>query len=351
MPTKNWNNLNRLAAKDNTSRYPCRYHSRSVFRNPPISRKRPYIVRTSRVSAYPRISIGGPFGEVVKKTGTGSSVPFRFSTKYQDDETGLAYYGYRYYQPSTGRWVGREPIGEQGSANLECFVGNNPQNYFDILGLYGNPVSGLTGPVGPGSPYGPGPQPPGSSIGGGWQMFLQYFSPLGGGDVFAASPSIIQSVQRDLSSQHGTYRIIVEHERAIGAFNCGHTGSFLYLPPDQNAYYIPGEGGGLLGMLSGNMMGRWQLSVLSSCNWSCDQRDAGQGRLCCCNCSVHCSMRVILSKTYTFALTSGGNDQNSGWQGVEGLARFFFHFGDYPAYYVRSAWTDSYSQQIQSCGR
>jgi RHS repeat-associated protein len=28
--------------------------------------------------------------------------PFRFSTKYQDDETDLLYYGHRYYKASTG---------------------------------------------------------------------------------------------------------------------------------------------------------------------------------------------------------------------------------------------------------
>jgi RHS repeat-associated protein len=35
--------------------------------------------------------------------------PFRFSTKYDDDETDLLYYGYRYYNPSTGRWLSRDP--------------------------------------------------------------------------------------------------------------------------------------------------------------------------------------------------------------------------------------------------
>ncbi len=28
--------------------------------------------------------------------------PFRFSTKYQDDYTDLAYYGFRFYSPSCG---------------------------------------------------------------------------------------------------------------------------------------------------------------------------------------------------------------------------------------------------------
>ena len=33
--------------------------------------------------------------------------PFRFSTKYQDDETDLLYYGRRYLNTSTGRWLTR----------------------------------------------------------------------------------------------------------------------------------------------------------------------------------------------------------------------------------------------------
>ena len=36
--------------------------------------------------------------------------PFMFSTKFYDWETGLYYYGYRYYNPSTGRWLSRDPL-------------------------------------------------------------------------------------------------------------------------------------------------------------------------------------------------------------------------------------------------
>jgi len=39
----------------------------------------------------------GPFGEVIRATGPMAKAnPFRFSSKYQDDETDLLYYGYRY---------------------------------------------------------------------------------------------------------------------------------------------------------------------------------------------------------------------------------------------------------------
>jgi RHS repeat-associated protein len=61
--------------------------------------------------------------------------PFRFSTKYQDNETDLFYYGCRYYNPSTGRWISRDPIEEQGGLNLHGFVGNNSINKLDLLGL------------------------------------------------------------------------------------------------------------------------------------------------------------------------------------------------------------------------
>ena len=55
----------------------------------------------------------GPFGEVIRATGPMAKLnPFRFSTKYQDDESDLLYYGYRYYNPSTGRWLSRDPIDE-----------------------------------------------------------------------------------------------------------------------------------------------------------------------------------------------------------------------------------------------
>ena len=57
----------------------------------------------------------GPFGEVIRATGPMAKLnPFRFSTKYQDDETDLVYYGYRYYNPSTGRWNSPDPVAENG---------------------------------------------------------------------------------------------------------------------------------------------------------------------------------------------------------------------------------------------
>ena len=49
--------------------------------------------------------------------------------------------GYRYYLPETGRWLSRDPLGERGGLNLYAFVINNAINYFDFLGLCGEPFN------------------------------------------------------------------------------------------------------------------------------------------------------------------------------------------------------------------
>jgi RHS repeat-associated protein len=59
-----------------------------------------------------------PFGDTLRSTGPRASAnPWRFWTKYADQESGWLYYGYRYYAPRLGRWVSRDPIGELADAN------------------------------------------------------------------------------------------------------------------------------------------------------------------------------------------------------------------------------------------
>ncbi len=106
------------------------------------------------------------FGEVTQ-TNTQVSNPLRFPGQYQDDETGLHYNWYRYYDNSIGGYVTRDPIGllkdysdpqlqiaiEIGlleiidSANEELnhsygYVGQNPVRLLDEYGLSGRANSG-----------------------------------------------------------------------------------------------------------------------------------------------------------------------------------------------------------------
>ncbi len=77
-----------------------------------------------------------PFGNTLRATGAKAAAnPFRFSTKYTDDETGLVYYGFRYYAPSVGRWASMDPAQETGGLDSYAMVFNNPVSSYDILGL------------------------------------------------------------------------------------------------------------------------------------------------------------------------------------------------------------------------
>jgi hypothetical protein len=49
----------------------------------------------------------------------------------------VRYYGLRYYNPTTARWLSRDPLQEKGGRNLYAFVRNNPVNLFDKWGLCG----------------------------------------------------------------------------------------------------------------------------------------------------------------------------------------------------------------------
>ena len=76
-----------------------------------------------------------PFGSLTKVSGDyADSNPLRFSSEYFDEETGLIYYNYRYYNPELGRWISRDPIEEQGGYNLYGMIGNNPLYGWDMLG-------------------------------------------------------------------------------------------------------------------------------------------------------------------------------------------------------------------------
>jgi len=110
--------------------------SRGTFRKTPCSARRAHLPENTPLPARSQTCFEGPFGEVIRATGPMAKAnPLRFSTKYQDDETDLLYYGYRYYNASTGRWLGRDPSEENGGLNLYAFLRNAPLFAIDALGL------------------------------------------------------------------------------------------------------------------------------------------------------------------------------------------------------------------------
>jgi RHS repeat-associated protein len=66
-----------------------------------------------------------------------SDCPFRYQGQYQDEETGLYYNRFRYYDPSIGSYISQYPIGLAGNNPTLYGYVNNPAIWIDILGLSG----------------------------------------------------------------------------------------------------------------------------------------------------------------------------------------------------------------------
>ena len=79
------------------------------------------------------------FGRLLSITGGAAGLnPYRFSTK--EHVGSLVYYGYRFYSPSLGKWINRDPIEELGGTNVYAFTENSPLNFVDTYGLLIVPV-------------------------------------------------------------------------------------------------------------------------------------------------------------------------------------------------------------------
>lgn len=75
-----------------------------------------------------------PFGEITTDTNPGFQ-PFGFAGGLYDADTGLVRFGARDYDPETGRWTAKDPIGfHGGDANLFGYVMNDPVNWVDPNG-------------------------------------------------------------------------------------------------------------------------------------------------------------------------------------------------------------------------
>ena len=58
-----------------------------------------------------------------------------WNSRRYDFDTELCYYKYRHYKADYGRWLGRDPIEEDGGLNVYSFVENSSLDNWDILGL------------------------------------------------------------------------------------------------------------------------------------------------------------------------------------------------------------------------
>ncbi len=76
--------------------------------------------------------------------------PFGFAGGLYDHDTGLVRFGARDYDPRSGRWTAKDPIGFGGAdTNLYRYVFMDPVNFIDPLGLWGaGAIGAVSGDVG-----------------------------------------------------------------------------------------------------------------------------------------------------------------------------------------------------------
>jgi RHS repeat-associated protein len=81
------------------------------------------------------------FGKISAPALTDFRPALRFPGQYYDDETGFHYNRFRYYDPSTGRYISPDPLGLRGGPNAYAYV-TNPLAQIDPLGLIGGRAFG-----------------------------------------------------------------------------------------------------------------------------------------------------------------------------------------------------------------
>ena len=75
------------------------------------------------------------YGRTMEDIGEKNFIPFRFQGQYEDEETGLYYNRFRYYNPETGQYTQQDPIGlAGGNPTLYGYVCDT-NTQIDVLGL------------------------------------------------------------------------------------------------------------------------------------------------------------------------------------------------------------------------
>ena len=83
----------------------------------------------------------GVYGDLRNVVGEKQACPFRWPGQYEDEETGLYYNRFRYYDPEAGGYICEDPIRLEGGLRLRVYPAD-PLTWVDQLGLVGADCGG-----------------------------------------------------------------------------------------------------------------------------------------------------------------------------------------------------------------
>jgi RHS repeat-associated protein len=107
------------------------YHNDSLGTPYRLTDKAGNLVWSADYDTFGKATIRGLPAEVITLQVVNS---IRFAGQYHDEETGLHYNDRRYYDPDTGRYITRDPIGLSGGVHQYLYVQHNPTNLIDPTG-------------------------------------------------------------------------------------------------------------------------------------------------------------------------------------------------------------------------
>ncbi|MFL5744806.1 MAG: RHS repeat-associated core domain-containing protein [Niastella sp.] len=77
------------------------------------------------------------YGRASVITGSKNFIPFRYQGQYEDEETGLYYNRFRYYNPHEGLYISKDPLSVLGGFNVYSYA-YDPNSWIDAFGLINN---------------------------------------------------------------------------------------------------------------------------------------------------------------------------------------------------------------------
>ena len=94
-----------------------------------ITRMTDLLGRTAKTYQY------DAYGAILAEQGPSLVDEFAYTARSLHDRSGLYYYRARFYSPELGRFITQDPIGMLGGPNLYAYVGNDPIEFTDPIGL------------------------------------------------------------------------------------------------------------------------------------------------------------------------------------------------------------------------
>ncbi|MFA5794301.1 MAG: SDR family NAD(P)-dependent oxidoreductase [Candidatus Brocadiia bacterium] len=92
------------------------------------------VVERYKYSAYGKCTILEPDG-TTERADTAIGNRITYTGREYDAESGLYYYRARYYSAEMGRFISKDPLDDDSLFNAYAYVGNNPVNFADPMGL------------------------------------------------------------------------------------------------------------------------------------------------------------------------------------------------------------------------